>query len=190
MFPDARSIVLYACATPRKARLRRAIKIMSLPPHDKDNPIPDSLKRTIDVVKLVHASLSAEVLTENARRDLVIKLSLEAGSTRKRRLWECRTGLLAGTAAFTPPLVAHFLVSKDVRDFVEANGSRYWTNEGYYRRRATSAALAPLDPANGEGPSIIAPATPSTAVVYVAPQIVTIKGVGEVPSRTFPKRER
>ncbi|SGY11740.1 BQ5605_C011g06256 [Microbotryum silenes-dioicae] len=153
---------------------------MSLPPLEKDNPIPCSLKRTVNAIKLVDAALSAEILTEDARRDLITKLSLEAGLTRNHPSGDIKLvfwlGQLRAIPTDTPlainnlselhPIIAQALVSGD----------------GYYCKRATSAALTTPNAPLAEGAFHVAQAAPAAAVVPGPPSIVTIEGVGKVPS--------
>ncbi|KDE02504.1 hypothetical protein MVLG_06944 [Microbotryum lychnidis-dioicae p1A1 Lamole] len=149
---------------------------MSLPPLEKDNPIPCSLKRTVDAIKLVDAALSADILTEDARRDLITKLPLEAGSTRNRPSGDIELVFWLGELRAIPtdtPLAIDNL--SELHPVIA-------TNEGYYRKRATLAALMTPDAPLAEGAFHVAQAAAAAAAVPGPPSIVTIEGVGEVPS--------
>ncbi|SGY60472.1 BQ5605_C007g04437 [Microbotryum silenes-dioicae] len=135
-------------ALQRDATLRPVL-IFSLPPHDKDNPFPVPLKRTTDKVKLGYASLFDAGLAENVRRDLITNFSLEEGITKNHPSGYIEVGfwtdvhLAIDNLGELHPVAAYALALEDVKKFFQANRFRCWTNDNYYRKRATSAALAP-----------------------------------------------
>ncbi|KDE05795.1 hypothetical protein, variant [Microbotryum lychnidis-dioicae p1A1 Lamole] len=45
---------------------------MSLPPHNKDDPIPGTPRRTVDAVNHIREAFQDGVLTADARKDLLV----------------------------------------------------------------------------------------------------------------------
>ncbi|SGY67340.1 BQ5605_C004g02766 [Microbotryum silenes-dioicae] len=53
---------------------------MSLPPHNKDDPIPGTPRRTVDAVKHIRDAFQDGVLTADARKDLLSQVASDIGS--------------------------------------------------------------------------------------------------------------
>ncbi|SGY26441.1 BQ5605_C018g08735 [Microbotryum silenes-dioicae] len=169
---------------------------MSAPLYDKNNPIPGTLPLATQTVKLVFNALDDGCLTQEAQTDLISKLSDDAGPPRRNSSAEAELAFwlaqvrpipLGGklsleTTSNLHPVVASALVSEDPDAFFAASSSRYWTNDGLYRRRAPSAPAQTLTDSNTPGTDPAPGARPAPPGTTTRPQTVPIEGVGDVPA--------
>ncbi|KDE02714.1 hypothetical protein MVLG_06745 [Microbotryum lychnidis-dioicae p1A1 Lamole] len=169
---------------------------MSAPLYDKNNPIPGTLPQATQTVKLVFDALDDGCLTQEAQTDLISKLSNDAGPPRRNLSAEAKLSfwlaqvhaiplgvkLSLETTSNLHPVVASALVSEDPDAFFAASSSRYWTNDGLYRRRAPSALAQTLTDSNTPGTDPAPGARPAPPGTTMRPQTVPIEGVGDVPA--------
>ncbi|SGY54098.1 BQ5605_C006g03839 [Microbotryum silenes-dioicae] len=169
---------------------------MSAPLYDKNNPIPGILPQATQTVKLVFDALDDGCLTQEAQTNLISKLSDDAGPPRRNSSAEAELAFWLAQVRAIPlgvklslettsnlhPVVASALVSEDPDAFFAASSSRYWTNDGLYRRRAPSAPAQTLTDSNTPGTDPAPGAHPAPPGTTMRPQTVPIEGVGDVPA--------